>query len=169
MAAAHRFEELECWQLARQLKIGIYRFASRPQVRADRRFRDQICDAVASISSNIAEGFVRRSNPAFVYYLDIARGSLAECQDRLQDAVLRAYMDEGECGELLILSRRLGGAMGGLQRYLESRINRRGKSSPPAKPRSRPRPKAADANKPGKPGKRKRGGNLEPENPEPEP
>ncbi len=88
MATAHRFEELDCLQLAEQLKIG--QFASRPQVRADRRFRDQICDAAASISRNMAEGFVRRSNAAFAFHLDIARGSIAECQDCLKDARLRA-------------------------------------------------------------------------------
>jgi four helix bundle protein len=131
MATAHQFEELICWQLANRLKTQIYLVAARPPFRANRRLRDQICEAAASATSNIAEGFGRYSNAEFLYLLDVARGSLNECQDRLNDARMRGYVDEREYRELLGLSRRAGGATGGLQRYLRGRLRRRGKAGIP--------------------------------------
>jgi len=142
MATAHHYEELICWQLADELKTRIYRVAERPQLRADRRLRDQIREAAASATSNIAEGFGRYSNAEFLHLLDVARASLNECQDRLNDARKRGYIDERECSELLVLSKRAAGATAGLQRYLRRRLReRRGKSGPLGpneKPSNRP-------------------------------
>ena len=130
MATAHHYEELICWQLADELKTRIYRVAERPQLRADRRLRDQIREAAASATSNIAEGFGRYSNAKFLHLLDVARASLNECQDRVNDARKRGYVDERECYELVVLSKRAAGATAGLQRYLRRRLRKHGKSGP---------------------------------------
>jgi four helix bundle protein len=122
VAAAHCVEELECWQLGDELKRGIRALVDGPRARDDRRFRNQICDAASSVTRNIAEGFGRKSDPEFVRYLSIARGSLNECQDELKDARAYRYVDPDEYARLLVLSRRTAGAIAALQRYLRQQI-----------------------------------------------
>jgi four helix bundle protein len=104
MAAARRVEELDCWQLGDELKRGAFVIADGPRARRNRRFCEQICEAASSVTRNIGEGFGRKSDPEFVRYLSIARGSLNECQDELKDARTRGYVDTGEFRRLLVLS-----------------------------------------------------------------
>jgi len=121
MAGARHFRELNCWQLSNELKLGIYRLSERPQVKRDLRFCDQIRDAAASAPRNIAEGFGRRSHADFARFLDVARGSLAESQNHLQDAVDRGYLDDSEFKRLNGLSERACAAVARLQQYLRGR------------------------------------------------
>src|SRR5215467_6368391 len=120
MAGARHFRELVCWQLSNQLKLEMYRFADLEHVKSDFRFCSQIRDAAASAPRNIAEGFSRRSHADFARFLDVARGSLAECQNHLQDAVDRRYLDASEFEKLNTLSERAVGAVARLQSYLRS-------------------------------------------------
>jgi len=121
VSGARHFRELVCWQLANELKLGIYRLAEEPQVKRDFKFYDQIRDAAASAPRNIAEGFGRRSHADFARFLDVARGSLAESQNHLQDAVDRGYLDEREFKRLNGLSERACAAVARLQQYLRGR------------------------------------------------
>src|SRR5882672_5263262 len=118
MAGARHFRELHCWQVSNELKLGIYRLSDRPELKRDLRFYDQIRDAAASAPRNIAEGFGRRTHAEFARFLDIARGSLAECQNHLQDAVDRGYLDSAEFARLNGISERAAAATARLQRYL---------------------------------------------------
>ena len=118
MAGARHFRELTCWQLSHELKLGIYRFAEESQVKRDGRFYEQIRDSAASAPRNIAEGFARRSHADFARFLDIARGSLAESQNHLQDAMDRGYLEQEEFKRLNSLSERACAAVARLQRYL---------------------------------------------------
>jgi four helix bundle protein len=118
MGGARHFRELICWRLSNELKLGIYQLAEQPQVKRDLKFHDQIRDAAASAPRNIAEGFARRSHADFARFLDIARGSLAESQNHLQDAVDRRYLDDEEFKRLNSLSERASAAVARLQRYL---------------------------------------------------
>ena len=118
MAGAKHFRDLVCWQLANELKLGIYRIAESPPIKSDFKFRDQLIHAAASAPRNIAEGFGRRTHRDFAQFLDIARGSLMECQNHLQDAVDRGYLAESEREMLTSLAQRSCGAVARLQRYL---------------------------------------------------
>jgi len=118
VAGARHFTELVCWQLARELKLDVYRIARRPVVNGDVRFCSDLRDAAASAPRNIAEGFGRRTHAEFARFLDVARASLMECQNHLEDAVDRHYIARDECDQLLTLARRTGGAVAALQRYL---------------------------------------------------
>ena len=86
-----KFEEIQSWQEARGLVKEIYQkfFECR-----DFGFRDQIQRAGLSIMSNIAEGFERNSNKAFINFLFIARGSCAEVKSLLYTALDIGYIDE---------------------------------------------------------------------------
>ena len=118
VAGARHFRELVCWQLARELKVALYRFAERPEVRSDFRFYSQVRDAAASAPRNIAEGFGRRTHADFARFLDVARASLGECQNHLQDAADRGYLEPDEFTNMNALAERACGAVAGLQRHL---------------------------------------------------
>jgi four helix bundle protein len=84
-------------------------------------YGDQLRDAAASAPRNIAEGFGHRTHADVARYLDVARASLGECQNHLQDAVDRGYLDPEEFTRLNALSERACGAVAGLQRCLRRR------------------------------------------------
>ena len=121
MAGARHFRELVCWQLARELKIALYEFAERPKVKNDFRSYSQVRDAAASAPRNIAEGFGRRTHADFAHFLDVARASLGECQNHLQDAVDRGYLSTDEFNSLNAVADRVCAAVAGLQRHLRRR------------------------------------------------
>ena len=124
MPGARHFRELVCWQLARDLKSALYQVTDSEAVRRDLRFCDQLRDAAASAPRNIAEGFGRRTHADFAKFLDIARGSLMECQNHLQDAVDRGYLTSEDFSQLNSLAQRTCGAVAGLQRYLRRKPHR---------------------------------------------
>ena len=121
MAGARHFRELVCWQLAQELKVAVYRLAEQPPLKNDFRFSGQFRDAAASAPRNIAEGFGRRTHADFAHFLDVARASLGECQNHLQDAVDRGYLSPNDFTTLNALAERACGAVAGLQRYLRKR------------------------------------------------
>ena len=125
MAGVRRFEELDCWKLATELKVAIYDLLERPHIRVDREFCDDVRDADKSAPANIAEGFGRRTDPDFARFLDIDRGSLNECRNHIGDARDRKYINEDERSALDSLASRAVGAVAGLQRYLRGRVRKR--------------------------------------------
>ncbi|HEX5110770.1 MAG TPA: four helix bundle protein [Vicinamibacterales bacterium] len=120
MAAATHFEELDCWQLANELKLALYALIRRPAVRRDFDLVKQIRKAAASSPSNIAEGFGRRTHKDFAHFLDFARGSLYESQNHIRDCRDRHYCTNEEYRALITLARRASGATAALQRYLRN-------------------------------------------------
>jgi four helix bundle protein len=89
-------------------------------VRVDLKFCDRFRDAAASAPQNIAEGFGRRTHGEFADFLDVARGSLRECEQHLKDGVDRGHVSPEEAARLTSLARRAGGATAGLQRHLRN-------------------------------------------------
>ena len=54
-----RFEDIECWQKARELTFDLYKIFGNS---SDYTFKNQILRASISVMNNIAEGFERKSN-----------------------------------------------------------------------------------------------------------
>jgi len=75
-----RFEDILAWQKAKTLTKEIYLKFSDSK---DYSFKDQIQRASCSIMNNIAEGFERKSNNEFKYFLFIAKGSCGEVRSML--------------------------------------------------------------------------------------
>lgn len=67
-----QFEDIKVWQKSKDLSVAIYRLF---EASKDFGFRDQIQLASVSVMNNIAEGFKRKGNKEFVYFLYIAKGS----------------------------------------------------------------------------------------------
>jgi len=74
------FEDIIAWQKARELAITVYQCFEHSK---DFGFRDQIQRAAVSVMNNIAEGFERKSNKEFIYFLYVARGSCGEVRSML--------------------------------------------------------------------------------------
>ncbi|MES2961496.1 MAG: four helix bundle protein [Pseudomonadota bacterium] len=87
--AIERFEDIKAWQKAQDLAVDVYFIFGKIK---DFGFRDQICRAVVSVSSNIAEGFSRSSNADFVRFLYIAIASCNEVRSLLYLAQRLDYL-----------------------------------------------------------------------------
>jgi four helix bundle protein len=102
-----RFENLEAWQIGRELTNRIYALTKEGPIVKDFGFVDQIRRAAVSIMNNIAEGFDRGSNKDFVKFLFIARGSAAEVRSLLYVALDQGYVTDAqfvECRDFCIRS-----------------------------------------------------------------
>lgn len=78
MAKIEKFEDLDCWQSARQLVKLVYQAAEQGKLAKDFETRSQIKRAALSSMNNIAEGFGRKSNKEFIHFLDISQASAME-------------------------------------------------------------------------------------------
>ena len=61
-----RFEDIEAWQLARELTRKVYCLTKKPKFVQDYGLKSQIQNAAGSSMHNIAEGFDSESNAEFV-------------------------------------------------------------------------------------------------------
>ena len=76
----NKFEDIISWQKSRELTIAIYKIFKETR---DFGFKNQIERASVSIMNNIAEGFERKSNKEFTYFLFVAKGSCGEVRSML--------------------------------------------------------------------------------------
>lgn len=83
MATIQKFEELEVWQLARELSQKVYPCTFRDPIAKDVRFKDQLRGSCGSIMDNVAEGFERGSRLEFINSLTVAKGETGELKSQL--------------------------------------------------------------------------------------
>ena len=100
MATINRFEDLEIWQLARNLYRKISRLAEKIRKNHDYRFADQMKAAAGSIMDNIAEGFERNSRLEFLNSLSISKGESGELKSQLYRSLDDNYISEKDFEEL---------------------------------------------------------------------
>mgnify|MGYP003335471919 FL=1 len=110
------FEDLECWQAAREVRLFIFQRVV-PLLPKEERFRltDQLRRASRSITANIAEGYGRSHHLENSKFCSIARGSTTEVLDHLISAcdeamIPRSLLDEGRA--------KIGSAMRLLHGYM---------------------------------------------------
>lgn len=93
MATIKQFEDLICWQRARELTKFVYDISRYQHFEKDRGLQDQIRRAAVSVMSNIAEGFDRGTRQEFLNYLYIAKGSCGEVKTQLYISNDIGYID----------------------------------------------------------------------------
>ncbi|OGN27723.1 MAG: hypothetical protein A2941_02495 [Candidatus Yanofskybacteria bacterium RIFCSPLOWO2_01_FULL_49_17] len=93
MATVKSFEELYCWQKARELVKFIYEISKHGNFEKDKGLQDQIRRAAVSVMSNIAEGFDRGTRQELINYLFIAKGSCGEVRCQLYASYDIRYID----------------------------------------------------------------------------
>jgi len=142
MKGARSHEELIVWQLAYQLKLGVYELIRISRIRSDRDLHDQLRNSARAAPRLIAEGFGRYLPGDFARYLRTANGELKETFDSLRDAVDSGYVTQDQIVPLQRLSRRASKAASSLIAYLrtakppnESVRNPRRRGREPREPR----------------------------------
>lgn len=115
---AKRYQEIEAWQLADQLRREIVSITSTGTFSRELRLRDQIRAAANSASANIAEGFKRFNPREFAQFLKYTRGSLAEIGVHLADARDRGLITTDQHAALSHLAARSAIASARLHAYL---------------------------------------------------
>jgi len=93
MATIKRFEDLEIWQLAREISRDVYDITRKDSIKHDFSLIDQLRRSSGSIMDNIAEGFERDGNKEFVQFLSYAKGSAGETRLQLYRAVDQKYIE----------------------------------------------------------------------------
>ena len=118
--AVRRFTELRAWQTCNHYKQVVYRVCAEGPLSRDWEKRRQLEESVAEPPDHLAEGF-RRANPGeFGRFSLLARSSLIESQNHLQDAVDHRYITEEQRGELDAMAEAALREVAGLLDYLES-------------------------------------------------
>ena len=100
MATVYKFEDLEIWQLARNLYKKISVLATQLRAVHEYRFAEQMKSAAGSIMDNIAEGFERSSRLEFVNSLGISKGECGELKSQLYRCLDDKYLSESKFAEL---------------------------------------------------------------------
>ena len=100
MATITRFEDLEIWQLARELSKRIYQLTFADPIKSDYRLKDQMRGSTGSIMDKIAEGFERGSQLEFVNSLSYAKGETGELRSQLYRCSDNKYINPELFNEL---------------------------------------------------------------------
>jgi four helix bundle protein len=114
-----KFEDIVAWQQGHELAVEIYKHFHGC---IDWAYRNQICRAVISISSNIAEGFNRCSDPEFRRFLYISLGSCSEVKSLLYLATPLQYLNEQTVAKLIEKAVTTCKIITGLIKSIEQRI-----------------------------------------------
>ena len=117
MGTIKDFEELEIWNLSRELVGLIYKDFINCK---DFTFKDQICSAGISVMNNISEGFGRNSDAEFRHFLNISKGSSAEVKSMYYIAEDLNYVDYEIADKRRILCQKIVNGTSRLMKYLKS-------------------------------------------------
>jgi len=115
-----RFEDLEVWQLTRNLLKSIYQLTAQIKFSKDMVLVNQIRRSAISIMSNIAEGFERKSKKEFIHFLYTAKGSCGELRSQLFIASDLSYIKNEEFEENYQLAEKISKSLAGFIKYLQS-------------------------------------------------
>lgn len=118
MATIKRFEDLECWQLARDLDKEVFPLTKIGDFARYFKLRDQMLGSSGSIMDNIAEGFERCGNREFSQFLSIAKGSAGELKSQLYRAADRDYISKSDFENLYSKTEIVAKKISGLMNYL---------------------------------------------------
>lgn len=93
MAKIEKFEDLEIWQIGREICKDVWHIIQYTPLQKDYKLREQINGASGSIMDNIAEGFERDGNREFINFLSIAKASCGETRSQLYRCLDRNHID----------------------------------------------------------------------------
>jgi four helix bundle protein len=118
---AKRYEEVEAWQLADELRREVLVLTETGPASKDFKYRDQIRDAVSSAARNVAEGFGRFRPPEFARFMEFSISSTMEVRDLITDGLERKYFTPATTKRVRNLTRRSLQVSRALLRYLKRR------------------------------------------------
>ena len=126
-----QFEDIEAWQLARDLTRKVYRLTRKPKFAKDYGLKRQIQDAAGSSMHNIAEGFDSETNREFIRFLRYSKRSCTEVQSALYIALDEEYILPSEFEDVYDQARRTRAAVRGFINYLKQYEERKATNREP--------------------------------------
>jgi four helix bundle protein len=90
------FSDLKCWQLGHLLVIDIYKITKTFPSYEVFGLTGQVRRAIISVTSNIAEGFSRRTAKDKTHFYSMAMGSISEVLNQLLIARDLSYITESD-------------------------------------------------------------------------
>lgn len=120
MATFTTFEEIDAWKRGHHVALEIYKITNMPCMSKDFGLKDQMRRSAISITSNIAEGFDRRGNREFSYFLNVSKGSSSELRSQIILAKDLGYIGESQFRVLNQELVELNKMIGGLMKYLQN-------------------------------------------------
>jgi four helix bundle protein len=113
-----RFDEIEAWQLARELTKKIYNLTNKDKFARDFGLKKQIQNAAGSAMHNIAEGFDSDTTAEFLRFLRYSKRSCSEVQSELYIALDQKYISEDEFKDVYDHAGRTQATVRGFIKYL---------------------------------------------------
>jgi four helix bundle protein len=96
MAKINTFEELEIWQLSREICKDVWDKFDNSSLGKDFELKNQMSRSSGSIMDNIAEGFERNGRREFINFLSHSKGSCGELRSQLYRALDRKHISQEE-------------------------------------------------------------------------
>lgn len=100
MAKVEKFEDLQVWQLAREICSDVWELIENTPMGKDYELRNQISRSSGAIMDNIAEGFERNGNREFIQFLSISKGSCGELKSQLYRALDKKHISQDQFEKL---------------------------------------------------------------------
>ncbi|HMK05509.1 MAG TPA: four helix bundle protein [Ferruginibacter sp.] len=124
MSTIQKFEDLEIWQLARELGKEIHMLTQKDKLAKDFSLKDQMNRSSGSLMDNIAEGFGRGSRLEFIQFLSISTGSADELKSQLYRCLDKAYISNETFEELYEKTNAIYKKINGFIKYLNTTLVR---------------------------------------------
>ena len=96
MATINTFEELDIWQLSREICQDVWNAFENSSLGKDFELKNQVNRSSGSIMDNIADGFERNGRREFINFLSYTKGSCGELRSQLYRAFDRKHITEEE-------------------------------------------------------------------------
>lgn len=120
MGTIRRFEDLEIWNLSRELCKDIYHIIESTPLKNNFKLCNQIDGSSGSIMDNIAEGFERNGNKEFIQFLSIAKASCGETRSQLYRVYDRKFISQEKFETLIELTEIVSKKINSFIKYLNT-------------------------------------------------
>ena len=114
----YSFEDLDVWKRACQMAVRIYDALKDCR---DFGLKDQMTRAAVSVASNIAEGAERDSQPEYIRFLHIAKGSAAELRTQVYIARRIGVLSESQARDLVKELKEISAMLQGLVKSIKEK------------------------------------------------
>jgi len=118
--AARSFQELQVWQRAHELVLGIYKMSRGFPSHEQYGLTSQLRRSAVSVPANIAEGFKKMGKPDKARFLNIAQASLEETRYYL---ILSRDLNYANPSELMALADEVSRMLDGYYKAILSSIS----------------------------------------------
>jgi four helix bundle protein len=120
MAKIEKFEDLEIWNLSREICIDIEHLFETTNLSKRYSLKDQMDRSSGSIMDNIAEGFERNGNREFINFLSFSKGSCGELKSQLHRSLDKKLISQNEFENVSLKVELVKNKIGAFMKYLNN-------------------------------------------------